>query len=132
MNKIRENSQGGGIAIGVRAPTIFRDISDRLPERLKEEEVLLCQIVYMGVEIYAMNVYLNNYQKKKGLLTPILNSIIQIQKTKPQALVILAGDFNTKVNPFPGLTRICDETPTFHRHKEGKVVSSKTDWVFIG
>ena len=42
INKIREKSIGGGIAIGVKAPTIFRDLSDKLPESLKDEEVLFC------------------------------------------------------------------------------------------
>jgi hypothetical protein len=42
LNKIRENSNGGGIAIGVKAPTIFRDLTDKLPDSLKGEEILFC------------------------------------------------------------------------------------------
>lgn len=102
LNKVRENSQGGGIAIGVKAPTIFRDISDKLPDELKNEEIILCQSVYQGAEIYIMNVYLNNYRQKRGLLKSIRSSLIQIQKTKPKALVIVAGDFNAHLNPLPG------------------------------
>jgi hypothetical protein len=42
LNKIRENSNRGGIAIGVKAPTIFRDLTDKLPDSLKAEEILCC------------------------------------------------------------------------------------------
>jgi hypothetical protein len=42
FNKIRENSNEDGIAIGVKAPTIFRDLSDKLPDLLKDEEILYC------------------------------------------------------------------------------------------
>lgn len=31
INKIRENSNGGGIAVGVKSPLIFRDMNDKLP-----------------------------------------------------------------------------------------------------
>jgi hypothetical protein len=42
LNKIRENSNGGGIAIVVKAPTIFRDLTDKLPDSLKGEEIIFC------------------------------------------------------------------------------------------
>ena len=61
LNKVRVESSGGGIAIGFRNPTIFRDISDKLPEELRNQEIILSQTVIQGAEVYVMNVYLNHF-----------------------------------------------------------------------
>jgi hypothetical protein len=105
-------------------------MSDKLPEELKNEEVILCQIVFQGAEIYILNVYLNNFTKKRSLLKPIKNCIIQIQKTKPKALVIVSGDFNSHKNPLDGLSQLCDNQPTYERMLLDKRVQSKLDWIF--
>ena len=41
LNKVRVESIGGGIAIGFKNPTIFRDLSDKLPDELKNQEIIL-------------------------------------------------------------------------------------------
>lgn len=124
---MRVGSTGGGIAIGFRNPTIFRDVSDKLPEELRDQEIILSQTVIQGAEVYVLNVYLNNFNKKKGLLKPIKECLIQIQKTKPKSLVLLVGDLNAHENYFKEFTKICNDEFTFKRTNNGALPESKVD-----
>jgi hypothetical protein len=51
--------------------------------------------------------------------------------TKTNATLIIAGDFNTNINPFPFLKNISGDDYTYKRLIEGVERKSKTDWVLL-
>ena len=59
--------------------------------------------MHTNFELYVINVYLNNYNQKKKYLGDLNKIIIHLMSTKPQATVIVAGDFNSKVPPLEHL-----------------------------
>jgi hypothetical protein len=87
--------QGGGLAIGVERSLTYRDLSDIIPATFSEPETLLVQIVHECFEIYLLNVYINQYARKKKYLKPLCRWLAEQISRKSNALWLVCGDFNS-------------------------------------
>lgn len=89
------------------------------------------QVVHEQFEVYALNIYFNSYNRKRRLLKPLEEWLIDLMSRKPHATFIVAGDFNTPVQPIKYLNTLLDDpgVVTFRRTIRGRLVQSRTDWV---
>ena len=74
INRVRNPDnprEGGGVAIGIEKNLIYRDLTPTIPDALQDLEMVFVQIVHSSFELYALNVYVSNYQQKKSLLKPL-------------------------------------------------------------
>lgn len=83
------------MAIGVTKSLTFRDLTATVPEALQAIELVFVQVVHEQFELYALNVYINNYQQKKSLLPDLQQWLLDLRSKKPEAIVLVAGDFNS-------------------------------------
>lgn len=120
LNRVRLNSQGGGISIKVN---LFSESSVIDYQAFsKRKRFCFIQYIFYDIKIYIFNVYMRNFRQKKYLVTLIRDCLINTQNSKPKSLVILAGDFNTNKSPFPELNQLCNNHFTFKRVIEGRVI----------
>ena len=73
ISRCRDNpSRGGGVAIGIDKVLTFRNLSKIVPEHLYEAlEMIFIQVVHEQLELYALNIYLNSYTRKRKYLKPL-------------------------------------------------------------
>ena len=73
VSRCRDNpSRGGGVAIGIDRILTFRNLSHVVPPQLYDAlELVFVQVVHEQFELYALNVYLNSYNRKRKLLEPL-------------------------------------------------------------
>ena len=121
------------MAIGVTKSLTFRDLTATVPEALQAIELVFVQVVHEQFELYALNVYINNYQQKKSLMPDLQQWLLDIRSKKPEAIVLVAGDFNCAEQPIQYLHEISPvgekQQPTFRRTVLGRLRQSRTDWV---
>jgi hypothetical protein len=86
--------------------------------------------VHTYFELYVINVYISNFNQKKKFLSDLNKIIINLISSKPEATVLVAGDFNTKDPPMKHLFNFSGLEATFQRTVQNKIVKSKTDWIF--
>ena len=87
--------QGGGVAIGVSKSLTFRDLADTVPPALQSLELVFVQVVHELFELYALNVYLPRYKEQGKMLPALQQWLLEVRAKKPDAIFIVAGDFNT-------------------------------------
>ena len=94
-------------------------------------ELLFVQVVHEQFELYALNVYVSNYHQKKSLLPALDEWLLEVRTKKPDAILLVAGDFNCAYKPVKHLHELSlsDGQPTFRRVILGEVRQSRTDWV---
>ena len=136
VNRVRDpegndSRQGGGVAIGITKSLVFRDLTSTVPEALQALELVFVQVVHEQFELYALNVYVNKYHEKKSLLPALQQWLLEIRSKKPDAILLVAGDFNCAVQPVQYLHNVSldDDQPTFRRVVLRQVRESRTDWV---
>jgi len=92
--------------------------------------MVFVQVVHEQFEVYALNVYVKSYNRKRKFIRSLQEWLLQLVATKPQAIFLIAGDFNSKVQPVEHLAQLCQPgAHTFQRVIRGKLVQSRTDWV---
>ena len=130
FNKLRTGSQGDGIAVGIDKQFNSVNRSDLIPDYMKNLEILFIHSVHPLLEIFTINFYIPPQDKKVFNATRcnIQGWILSMINNKPNALWIIAGDFNSKQIPFKLLTPTTTPEHTFKRKKGDKVISSVTDW----
>jgi hypothetical protein len=121
--------KGGGVAIGVDRNLTLRDLSNTIPEALRSLEIVLVQFVHQIFELYALCVYLNNYNNLRGYLKPPHQWLIELISCKPEAIFIIGGDLNCAHQPIKHLYELSRDEKTYHRTVLGTPRLSLTDWL---
>jgi hypothetical protein len=91
--------------------------------------MVFVQVVHANFELYTLNVYLNNYAAKKNLLKPLEQWLIEMISRKPEAIFLVAGDFNCAQQPIQHFYELSLDEVTFRRVVLGQQRESRTDWV---
>ena len=91
--------QGGGVAIGVSKSLTFRNLTDSVPPALQSLEFVFVQVIHEQFELFALNVYLPRYKEQRGMLPAVQQWLLEMRAKKPDAIFIIAGDFNTAQYP---------------------------------
>jgi hypothetical protein len=79
--------------------------------------------VHEQFEVYALNVYVNCYNRKRKFLHPLQQWILDLVARKPQAIFVAVGNFNTSEQPIKHIYFAVEPGAfTFRRTIRGKIV----------
>ena len=109
---------------------MFRNLTTKLPEALRSHEILLVQATHETFEAYLINIYLSNFMQQKKILKGVNEFVRDLMSNKPNAILIVSGDFNSSKTPIQHMRILSPDGPTFRRIGEVRALDSKTDWVF--